>query len=75
MEKKHGLDRMPGFLRTHPQTDARIKNVQAQLPAARQIFETRCLRGGGAAVLGWEAQQELLDPDVVTHGDDDGEFA
>ena len=75
MERKHGLDRMPGFLRTHPQTDARIKNVQAQLPAARQIFETRCLRGGGAAVLGWEAHQELLDPDIVTHDDDDGEFA
>ena len=75
MEKEAGLDRMPGFLRTHPQTDARIKNVQAQLPAARQIFETRCLPGGGEAVPGWEALQELMHPDTVTHDDDDGEFA
>ena len=75
MEKEHGLDKMPGFLRTHPQTEARIKNVHAQLPAARQIFETRCFPGRDAAVLGWEAQQELLHPDTVTHDDDDGEFA
>ena len=34
-----GGDKVPGFLRTHPLTQDRVKNVQKQLPAASLIYE------------------------------------
>ena len=38
-EESMGQDRVPGFLRTHPLTQDRIKNVQKQLPAASLVYE------------------------------------
>jgi len=38
-EAKAGGANIPGFLRTHPLTENRIKNVQKQLPAASIIYD------------------------------------
>lgn len=37
-EVKAGGAHVPGFLRTHPLTEDRIKNVQKQLPAASVMY-------------------------------------
>lgn len=43
VEKKGGADTIPKFLRTHPVTAKRIKEVQANLPAAEMTFwESGC---------------------------------
>lgn len=39
MEKKSGVDNVPGFLRTHPMNDARIAAIQKNLPAATELYE------------------------------------
>lgn len=38
-EAKAGGAQVPGFLRTHPLTEDRIRNVQKQLPAASIIYD------------------------------------
>lgn len=38
-EAKMGGASVPGFLRTHPLTEDRVKNVKKQLPAASLVYE------------------------------------
>ena len=38
-ERKSSTASIPGFLRTHPITDKRVKSVQKELDSARQTFE------------------------------------
>lgn len=65
MERKRGLDKMPNFIRTHPQTEARIANVKKQLPDAMMVYEANCQQ---------PAARDLLDlffhPEVVTHDEE-----
>merc|ERR1712130_267353 len=38
-EKKTSVGSTPGFLRTHPLSETRVKQVQKGIPSARQTFE------------------------------------
>ena len=44
-EVKAGGAQVPGFLRTHPLTADRIKNVQNQLPSASIIYDASDCQG------------------------------
>jgi hypothetical protein len=50
-EAKAGGAQIPGFLRTHPLTEDRIKNVQKQLPAASVIYEAAGCEGSKRYML------------------------
>ena len=50
-EAKAGVSQIPGFLRTHPLTEDRIKNVQKQLPAASVIYEDSGCQGSKRYML------------------------
>lgn len=50
-EAKAGGAQIPGFLRTHPLTENRIKNVQKQLPAASVIYEASGCEGSKRYML------------------------
>ncbi|KAA6419203.1 hypothetical protein WJX79_002881 [Trebouxia sp. C0005] len=50
-EAKAGGAQIPGFLRTHPLTENRIKNVQKQLPAASVIYEASGCEGNKRYML------------------------
>jgi len=38
-EKRTAVGSMPGFLRTHPLSDTRVKRVKVEMPSARQTYE------------------------------------
>ena len=50
-EAKMGGAQVPGFLRTHPLTEDRIKNVQKQLPAASRLYELSGCEGSRKFML------------------------
>ena len=50
-EVKAGGAQIPGFLRTHPLTEDRIKNVRKQLPAASIIYDAADCQAGRRHML------------------------
>ena len=50
-EAKAGGAQIPGFLRTHPLTEDRIRNVQKQLPAASIIYDASDCQGSRSHML------------------------
>ena len=50
-EAEAGGAQIPGFLRTHPLTEDRIKNVQKQLPAASVIYAAAGCEGSKRYML------------------------
>ncbi len=40
IEQDHGADRIPGFLRTHPISTARIEAIRRNLAAAQSLFQS-----------------------------------
>lgn len=39
IEKRSAVAKIPGFLRTHPLTETRVKRVKEEVPAARRTYE------------------------------------
>ena len=59
-EAKAGGAQIPGFLRTHPLTEDRIRNVQKQLPAASMIYDASDCQGSRRHMLDSMLGQQIL---------------